>query len=438
MTEDALKNKIRELELELKKKDQEIEHLDDIIEELQDKIMELEDLKKLEDGATKKSKKIQAVESRFAYELEEKDRQIRDLKNSMGFLRKEKVQFQQEVEKMKSETDSSVIRVEDLRVKSPLNVLVKDLQEKVNKQNSIINRLMSKNTTSGEDFSEKLIQKDEEIVILKSEIAELNQKLKDLSSPSEKSSDSITKKLIDDLQNQLTKAKRQVVELKQKLEKSDKKNKKQEKNFPETQDFKKEINGLKEKLEAKNNENKLLKEEIVVLKKAEIAEKFEQNGSPSNDMIKTLKEDLQTKLNRSKIQIKALQEQLEKFKTGKPVESGESQKDLEGKLKMQREMAIFLQKQLETKEGEIETIKNEAVQIKAKYRQLETQSRIKDQKLSELQRQLDSMNVQTQIHPKKEDPDIALRVRELKNKVDNLRKLNNEQRLEISQLRKKI
>ena len=218
MTEDALKNKIRELELELKKKDQEIEHLDDIIEELQDKIMELEDLKKLEDGATKKSKKIQAAESRFAYELEEKDRQIRDLKNSMGFLRKEKVQLQQEVEKMKSETDSSVIRVEDLRVKSPLNVLVKDLQEKVNKQTSIINKLMSKNTSS-EVFGEKLIQKDEEIVILKSEIAELNQKLKDLSSPSEKSSDSIAKKLIEDLQNQLTKAKRQLVELKQKLEK---------------------------------------------------------------------------------------------------------------------------------------------------------------------------------------------------------------------------
>ena len=68
MTEDALKNKISELKLELERRDQEIEHLDDVIEELQDKIMELEDLKKLEDGAIKKSKKIQAAESRFAYE----------------------------------------------------------------------------------------------------------------------------------------------------------------------------------------------------------------------------------------------------------------------------------------------------------------------------------------------------------------------------------
>ena len=101
-------------------------------------------------------------------------------------------------------------------------------------------------------------------------------------------------------------------------------------------------------------------------------------------------------------------------------------------------MAIFLQKQLETKEGEIETIKNEAVQIKSKYRQLENQVRVKDQKLDDLQRQLDSLNIQTQFQPKKEDPNLTLRVRELKNKLDHLQKLNNEQRIEISQLRKKI
>ena len=138
------------------------------------------------------------------------------------------------------------------------------------------------------------------------------------------------------------------------------------------------------------------------------------------------------------MQIKGLQEQLNQYRKGKPIESNESHMELEGKLKMQREMAKLLQKQLETKEGEIETIKNEAVQIKAKYRQLENQTRLKDQKLSDLQRQFDSLNIQTQIPSKKVDPDLALRVRELKNKVDNLRKLNNEQRIEISQLRKKI
>jgi chromosome segregation ATPase len=232
MTEDALKNKIRELELELEKKDQEIDHLDEYIEELQDKIMELEDLKKLEEGAIKKSKKIQAVESRFAYELEEKEKQIRDLKNNMGFLRKEKVQLQQELERIKSESkDSSVIRVEDLRSKQPLNALVKDLQEKVNKQRSIIHRLRANNASS-EDFVESLAQKEEENQILREEISGLNQKLKDLSIPSDKGGNSIAKKLIEDLQNQLTKSKRQIINLKKEIEKVDKKRKKKKKKLP--------------------------------------------------------------------------------------------------------------------------------------------------------------------------------------------------------------
>jgi len=438
MTEDTLRNKIRELESELEKRDQEIERLDDVIEELQDKIIELEDLRKLEAAADNKSKKIQAAESRFAYELEEKDRQIRELKNNMGFMRKEKLQIQQELERLKSESkESSVIRVEDLRSKQPLNALVKDLQETVNKQRSIINRLSANNAKS-EDFVEKITQKDEQIEILREELSGLNQKLKELSTPSDKSSDSIAKNLIEDLQNQLTKAKRKITELKQELEKSNKKHKKKEKDLPRIENFKKEINELKENLEVKNKEINDLKNEIINLKKTEIDTKFEQYGSPSDDMIKTLKEDLQTKLNKSKMQIKALQEQLNIDRKGKPVESSESQKELEDKLEMQRERAIFLQKQLETKEEEIETIKNEAVQIKAKYRQLENQSRIKDQKLNDLQRQLDTLNIQTQVLPMNEDPDLALRVRELKNKVDNLRKLNTEQRIEISQLRKKI
>jgi len=353
-------------------------------------------------------------------------------------MRKEKLQIQQELERLKSESkESSVIRVEDLRSKQPLNALVKDLQETVNKQRSIINRLSANNAKS-EDFVEKITQKDEQIEILREEIFGLNQKLKELSTPSDKSSDSIAKNLIEDLQNQLTKAKRKITELKQELEKSNKKHKKKEKDLPRIENFKKEINELKENLEVKNKEINDLKNEIINLKKTEIDTKFEQYGSPSDDMIKTLKEDLQTKLNKSKMQIKALQEQLNIDRKGKPVESSESQKELEDKLEMQRERAIFLQKQLETKEEEIETIKNEAVQIKAKYRQLENQSRIKDQKLNDLQRQLDTLNIQTQVLPMNEDPDLALRVRELKNKVDNLRKLNTEQRIEISQLRKKI
>jgi chromosome segregation ATPase len=437
MSEDELKASIDELKRELEKKDIENHNLLDRIEELEETIMRLDALIPEED-TKKKSKKKQAFDSKLAIELDEKDKQIRELKNSMGFLRKEKVQLQQELGRMKSmESESSVIRVEDLRSKPPLNLLVKELQDTVNKQRSTINRLRSQNVNS-EDFSVQLTQKEEEIEFLKSEISDLNQKFNDLSTRSgDRSQNSITKELLEDLQNELSKSKRQVKELKQKLQKSDKKSKKHEKEVSRIDSFKKEIGDLKGRLESKDHDLKKLNKEIIRFQKAEIAANFGQDDAPSSEMIETLKEDLQNKLNRAKLRIKTLQAEL-KNQSRKPTESREPQTELEGKLKIQREMAIFLQKQLEIKEGEIETIKNEAVQIKSKYRQLETQVRLKDQKLNDLQRQLDSLNIQTQVQPKREDPNLTLRVRELKNKLDHLQKLNNEQRIEISQLRKKI
>jgi len=438
MSEDTLKARINGLEAEISKKDNEIHNLLDRIEEHEDTIMRLEALIPDEDNK-KKSKKRQATDSKLAIELDEKDRQIRELKNNMGFLRKEKVQLQQKLERIKSRsTESSVIRVEDLRSKPPLNALVKDLQEKINKQQSLISKLKAYKAGS-EDFDEKLKEKEEEIESLKLEILELNQKIKDFSTASDdKKGDSIAKKLIEDLQQQLNKSKRQVTELKQKLEISVKKSKKEIKGITKYEGLKREIDKLNELQKSKDKEIEGLKKDIISLQKAEIAANFEQNDVSSNQMIKTLKEDLQDKLNRAKLQIKSLQEQIRKDQVVQTPELSSNQNELEGKLKMQREMAIFLQKQLDTKEGEIETIKNEAVQIKTKYRQLENQARLKDQKLSDLQRQLDTINIQTRMQPKKEDPNLTLRVRELKNKMDYLEKLNSEQKLEISQLRKKI
>ncbi|NVM37300.1 MAG: hypothetical protein HWN81_17010 [Candidatus Lokiarchaeota archaeon] len=438
MSENTLKARINVLEAELIKKDNEIHNLLDRIEEHEDTIMRLEALIPDEDNK-KKSKKEKATDSKLAIELDEKDRQIRELKNNMGFLRKEKVQLQQKLERIKSRSnESSVIRVEDLRSKPPLNALVKDLQEKINKQQSLLSKLRA-NKVGNEDFDEKLKEKEEEIENLKLEILELNQKIKDFSIASDdKKGDSITKKLIEDLQQQLNKSKRQVTELKQKLEKSVKASKKELKEITNDGDLKRQINELNELLKSKDKEIEGLNNNVISLQKAEIVTNFEQNDVSSDQMIKTLKEDLQNKLNRAKLQIKSLQEQVRKAQLVKTPELSGNQNELEGKLKMQREMAIFLQKQLDAKEGEIETIKNEAVQIKTKYRQLENQVRLKDQKISDLQRQLDSITIQTQIQPKKEDPNLALRLRELKNKMEYLEKLNSEQKLEISQLRKKI
>ena len=82
-----------------------------------------------EEHNKKKKKKKQLSDSKLAIELNEREKQIRELKNKMGNLRKDKVQIQQELEKLKVMTRYSG----DLRSKSPLNFLVKDLQENMNK-----------------------------------------------------------------------------------------------------------------------------------------------------------------------------------------------------------------------------------------------------------------------------------------------------------------
>ena len=219
MTEDALKARIRELEEELKRKDEENNVNLDRIGELEEIIMRLEALIPEEDEK-KKSRKKKVWDSKLAIELDEKNKLIRKLKDEMGFLRKEKIRLQRELEKIKSANkDSSVIRIEDLRSEPPLNDLVKELQDTVIKQRSLITKLKT-NKVDNEDILEKSKVKDKEIEILKSEISQLNQKLKDFSPISnDKSDDFIPKKLIEDLQQELNKTKRQVIDLKQKLAK---------------------------------------------------------------------------------------------------------------------------------------------------------------------------------------------------------------------------
>jgi len=57
----------------------------------------------------------------------------------MGFLRKEKVQLQQKLENLHKANSSTLIRIEEK--KEPLDILVKELQSKINKQQLIIDKL---------------------------------------------------------------------------------------------------------------------------------------------------------------------------------------------------------------------------------------------------------------------------------------------------------
>jgi chromosome segregation protein len=132
------------------------------MQNLEDTIMKLEPLIP-DDDESKKSKKQRAKDTKLSIELKEKENEIRDLKNRMGYLRKEKVQFQQELEKLKGKkSDSIVIRTEDFRDKPPLDTLVKELQNKVNKQKSTIENLKQEYINASE-FDDKLKEKEKAI-----------------------------------------------------------------------------------------------------------------------------------------------------------------------------------------------------------------------------------------------------------------------------------
>lgn len=158
----ALKRRISILEAELNKKEQEnYTHLE-TIEYLEDVIMKLESLIPEQDD-DKKTRKQKVIDSKLAIELEDKERQIRDLKDRMGFLRKEKVELQRELEKIKTErSESNVIRPEDIRAKPPLEILVKELQDKVNIQKSII-ETMKRESIDISELDTKVKEKEEAI-----------------------------------------------------------------------------------------------------------------------------------------------------------------------------------------------------------------------------------------------------------------------------------
>jgi chromosome segregation ATPase len=110
-------------------------------------------------------------------------------------------------------------------------------------------------------------------------------------------------------------------------------------------------------------------------------------------------------------------------------------------------MASFLQKQLDeaksalkTKEEEIAAIKNEAIRIKRKYEDLENLVKQKESNIKGIQTESDSYRIKTPAPSSSNqvlDPGTDLRIRELESFVEDLTKQNIQQRIEISELRKK-
>jgi chromosome segregation ATPase len=422
--EENLRKQLTRCQSELEEKNTEIMGYLDEIEQLEEEVMRYEEV--VGEKATKKKSK-KAVESMLQINIDAKDREIRDLKDRMGALRKKNTGLQVELEQLKMNMDSSVIRVEDLRKKDkpPLNALLQDLQDKIKKKDSIIRKLKQE-SSDNEDNNVILSEKESLINSLNEKIEDLTGKLEDretIAPPVQsKSQDNVTKGLIEDLQITLKKKNRKIEELNKKLSKYEKKKSKKQSTNEE----------LIEELEKKNKELLELKSNSLIVE-----------GLSGNETMERVVEELKTQLEKSKSQVLSLQEQL-KITQAQPITNGPSNSNFDEKLKIQREMASFLQKQLDDakkaliiKEEEITTIKNEAIRIKRKYEDLDIQLKQRDSNISNLQNQLNSFQGQTIPNKSQSSyPEINLRIKELESMIDDLNKKNIEQRLEISQLRK--
>ena len=438
--EEKLLRKIQDLQYELDKKDIQINSQLDKIDGQEVEIMKYE---QMFDENAPKSKIKKAKEEKLNIEINARDREIRELKDRMGFLRKEKINLQKKYElEVKKNSDTSVISVEEIRAKNkaPLNVLLQELQDKINKQESMIRRLKSgdiglkSKDNRNNEYNEILEEKDKKIEKLTDQIAELKDNLsktapdKELDKPP---SNNISKILLEELQTNLTKVKRRNNELKKKLEKYEKKDKSKKGSGEKSQviELQSIISQLTSELEHKN---KIIEDNAI----ASIHVESESDA----DSLHSVVEELKSKLNKAKSQIASFQlAQEHSFKSLSPGET-------EGKLKIQREMASFLQKQLaeanmalKTKEEGLITIKTEAIRIKKKYEALENLIKLKDRETNELNADLVALKMQ--IHTQKPTsqsihPDVKLRLKELQSLVDDLSKQTIQQRLEISQLRK--
>ena len=439
--EEKLLRKIQDLQSELDKKEIQINrHLD----KLDGQEIEIMKYEQMFDENAPKSKIKKAKEEKLNIEIGARDREIRELKDRMGFLRKEKIDLQKKYElEVKKNTETSVISVEELRAKdkAPLNVLLQELQDKINKQQSMIRRLkrgeigVKSKDIGSDEYNEMSKEKDKKIEILTDQIAELNNNLSKtvpkVELDDKPPSSNISKILLEELQNNLTKVKRRNNELKKKLEKYEKKitSKEGSEENSHVLELQNIISQLTSELEHKN---KIIEENTI--------SSIHRESESDADSLHSVVEELKSKLSKAKSQIASFQlAQEHSFKSLSPSET-------EGKLKIQREMASFLQKQLaeannslKTKEEEITTIKTEAIGIKRKYEQLNNLLKSKDQETNELYADIEAlkMQIQTQNAPSQSiHPDVKLRLKELQSLVDDLSKQTIQQRLEISQLRK--
>ena len=388
---DDLINRIKKLEAELEKKELEIHDLYDKIDQLEENLMKYEqiDIEEVMAGKPKVIDKL--MKSKLAVQVNSLEKEVRDLKDKLGFLRKEKIQLQMELEKYKKPA-SSVIKIDEMAGrKKPLNSLIEELQSELNKKTVLISKLKKQVAAGSGDASEFLKEKDDEIQALNSKISELTDQM---GGSAEESGDGtgtpLTLGLTEDLQDKLNKTKRQVENLKKKLK--------------DYETGGKQVDLVKDDAEIKN-----LKTKIEELKKElEFKAKIAKAPSPSGSPMSSLTAELQDKLSKSNIQVKNLQEKLRKYQEKEKTAENVSQEKLEEEIKMQKEKITLMQQKIDEQQR-ILSVKEQRII-----------------KLSNIAKNLDSDASTTTMGEDTRDKDIqshvALRLRELKNINEDLKK----------------
>ncbi|MBD3195743.1 MAG: hypothetical protein GF317_11845 [Candidatus Lokiarchaeota archaeon] len=446
-------NRIKDLEVELAKKENEINQYLDRIEQLENTVMKLESL--IED-AQKNGNEIDPEkfqDTKISIELSEKEKQIRDLKNKLGYMRKEKIQLQQKLDRIDRENrhESTVIRIEEKKPdKSPLDALVKELQVKINKQKMLIENLQEDKDINSDirELKDKLTKKNEKIADLKSQMSELKAQSGIKSNESSKNgSNIISKSLTEELQDKLNKTRRQMELLKNKLSKYEDVNHFSldiNSDISQKNQFSSEIEELKSQLENKNNEIAALNETISCLENQEQKANSQLDSDPT-EISTLLTEELQSQLNKAKLRISSLEAEREELCSRlQTSENSNSSFNNTNAIEEKNEIITTLKEKIELQDDKIDSISKELEKVNQKVIETEKSLNSTKEELRQKIREYNNLmhkyeeiqNFTDNSQNSQYNPSVELRIEELKSMIEELRQVNDEQRVQISKLRK--
>ncbi len=338
---EQLKAEVEQLKKELELKNREIEQFKTDLEISEESISSyIEEVDSLNDLINKSGKK-RAYAKKLELELGEKEKELRELKNNMGMLRKKKIQMQQQLEKIDRDSKSSSHIIEIKEEEIPVHNLVKDLQKKLTKQRLLIAR-----------YEQEKSQKASEEEV-------------ELPKPPDKGLGKDLTKLKQNLENK----KVELNDLKEKIKQKDAK-----------------IKELKSTVDQKTRRKKGLEESSLSKLVKELQDKLNDAKVRNNKLQKQIKE-FQTSKNDKGVQnqISTLESELKK-KEIKLVDLLKQKKSLEEKIKSMDPSKV--DQVLAANKKEIQNLTNEIYLNRNKIIKLEDQLSTKEEMISDLQKTL--------------------------------------------------